>query len=123
MTTHENACVLVVEDDDDLRTTIADLLRQERVDVAEAANGIEALAWMHGHAHPVLILLDVMMPRMDGVEFRKAQLAEPDLAGIPVVLMTASTVHQPLLEACGVDEIVRKPVELEKLVSVLHRYA
>lgn len=114
--------VLLVEDDDDLRMTMAALLREEGIKVADVANGVEALAWMHAHGRPAVILLDLMMPRMDGIQFRTAQLAVPELADVPVVLMTASTVHQHLVETCGVDEVIRKPVEFEKLLGVVRRY-
>jgi CheY-like chemotaxis protein len=114
--------VLVVEDDDDLRATVADLLRDEGVEVAEVANGAEALGWMHAHGRPTVILLDLMMPKMDGMQFRRAQLAEPDLATVPVVLMTASTVHQPIIDAAGINDVLHKPLEAETLLSMVRRY-
>lgn len=114
--------VLLVEDDDDLRTTIVHLLHDDGIDVAEAANGLEALQWIGEHGRPRVILLDLMMPKMDGVEFRKAQLALPELVDVPVVLMTASTMHQPLLDASGVDAVLRKPVEYEVLLATVRRY-
>jgi len=114
--------VLVVEDDEDLRTAIADVLRDEGMKVAEAGDGVDALAWLHTHERPRVILLDLMMPRMDGIQFRTAQLAEPELASVPVVIMTASTAHQDLLDAAHVDEVIHKPVTAEKLRSVAGRH-
>ena len=114
--------VLLVEDDDDLRATVGDLLRDEGMNVAEAANGLEAMAWMHAHGRPALVLLDLMMPKMDGLQFRTAQLGDPELASVPVVLMTASAVNQGVLEPSGLDEILRKPVAAAELLSAIHRH-
>jgi len=114
--------VLLVEDDEDLRVTVAEILRDEGLEVAETSNGLEALAWLRTHRTPEVILLDLMMPRMDGIQFRTAQLSDPTLAGVPVVLMTASTIQQRVLDASGVHEVLRKPVEADQLVSKLRRY-
>ena len=118
----EEGWVLVVEDDEDLRTVIADVLRDEGMKVAEAVDGVEALTWLHAHERPKMILLDLMMPRMDGIQFRAAQLAEPELASVPVVFMTASTVHQHLLDAAHVAEVIHKPVSAKTLRSVAGRH-
>jgi CheY-like chemotaxis protein len=114
--------VLVVEDDEDLRLTIVDLLREEGIVVAGASNGLEALAWMRAHGRPRVILLDLMMPVMGGVLFREAQLADPAVADVPVVLMTASTVEAISLEVPGVEEVVRKPMPFATLLAVVRRY-
>ncbi len=113
--------VLLVEDDDDLRLTVCSLLRDEGMKVAAMANGVEALDWLHAHEPPAVILLDLMMPKMNGVQFRQAQRAEPDLANVPVVLMTASRARQHI-DAVDADDVLHKPLELEKLLSVLGRY-
>ena len=80
--------VLVVEDDADLREALFDLLESSGWKVTLAANGREALARLE-RAPVDVILLDFMMPQMDGGEFRAAQRAQPALAGIPVILMSA----------------------------------
>lgn len=117
-----NHPLLLVEDDDDLRLTVAEVLRDHGVEVVEASNGVEALAWMHEHEKPVAIVLDLMMPKMDGMQFRAAQLADPDLRDIPVVFMTASTVKQHVLDAAGAAAVLRKPVTIDELFSVLGRF-
>jgi two-component system chemotaxis response regulator CheY len=111
--------VLLVEDDEDLRTTLVEVLRDQGVDVAEAGNGLEALAWMKSHASPSVIVLDLMMPKMDGLQFRTAQLEDPALAAVPVVFMTASTITQSLLDDTGAAGVLRKPVSLEQLFAAL----
>ncbi len=115
--------MLVVEDDEDLRSAIVDVLRDKGIKVAEAGDGLDALVWLHAHERPRMILLDLMMPRMDGIQFRTAQLAEPELASVPVVIMTASTAHQKLLDDAHVDEVIHKPVSVATLLSVTGRHS
>jgi two-component system response regulator MprA len=113
------ALVLLVEDDEDLRTTLVEVLRDQGVDVAEAGNGLEALVWMKSHASPAVIVLDLMMPKMDGMQFRTAQLEDPALASVPVLFMTASTITQSLLDDVGAARVLRKPVSLDQLFAAL----
>jgi CheY-like chemotaxis protein len=82
---HTNA-ILIVEDDDALRANLAQLLVREGYLVMEAANGCQALDKLHGKRLPALIVLDLSMPVMNGWEFRKRQLQDPELAAIPVVV-------------------------------------
>lgn len=114
--------VLLVEDDEDLRTTLAEVLRDQGLHVAEAANGLEALDWLSSHAPPALVLLDLMMPKMDGMEFRAAQLADPAISGVPVVFMTASTAGKQAVEATGAAGLLRKPLAVDELLGVVHRF-
>lgn len=121
MTVATSGPLLLVEDDPDLRMTVAELLRDHGLEVAEAGNGLEAIAWMNAHPNPALIVLDLMMPKMDGLQFRAVQLADPSWARVPVVLMTASTVGQSVLEATGAAAVIRKPVTADELFSVMNR--
>jgi CheY-like chemotaxis protein len=79
--------VLIVEDDAGLRDLLSLLLRTSGYDTMTAANGMEALRRLDAR-HPSLVLLDMWMPIMDGWQFRKAQLADPAIANIPVVCLT-----------------------------------
>src|SRR5215217_6053475 len=100
--------VLVVEDDYDLREMMAQLLRSEGFEPEVAGDGVEALAKLHALPdHPHVILLDMMMPRMDGWAFRRQQEREPDLAGIPVVVVSAAPREQ--LAAISAAAVVSKP--------------
>src|SRR5688572_11919046 len=82
--------VLVVEDDRDVRESIVEVLEEEGFAVTAAANGAEAIEQLRqSTALPGLILLDLMMPQMDGLQFRDAQRQVKDWASIPVILMTA----------------------------------
>jgi CheY-like chemotaxis protein len=80
--------ILVVDDDPDLRRTLASLLADEGYGVVEAADGAEALKVLGEDASFSLILFDLVMPVMDGWQFRKAQAADPGLASIPAVAMS-----------------------------------
>ena len=89
------AGVLVVEDDGDLREALAECLRFEGYDVVEAVDGADALARLRRGARPALIILDLVMPRMDGRQLLAAMRVDADLAGIPVVLATGNATTGP----------------------------
>jgi DNA-binding response OmpR family regulator len=114
--------VLVVDDDDDLRETLAALLSASGHHVAVAANGEVALRWLANTSElPDVILLDWMMPRMDGLEFRKRQRQDARLAAIPVVLMTAAHGGRVPLDEIAADAVLHKPNSLIELLRVLER--
>jgi CheY-like chemotaxis protein len=105
---------LVVEDDETIRESLSDLLRDEGAELVTAANGREALDELRVSAPPDLILLDLMMPVMDGWEFRVAQRAEPALARIPLIAMSAD--RSAKATAIAADAYVGKPLDFEALV-------
>ena len=114
--------VLIVEDAVDLRSLLCQLFESEGYTVAQAANGNEALAMLRAATElPQLILLDLMMPVMDGFEFRQAQAADPRLAGIPVIVMTADGDTRAKQVRAGAVDSLRKPVEVEQLLEVVDR--
>ncbi len=113
------ADVLLVEDDADLREVLAECLRLEGYTVAETFDGVDALALLHSGARPALILLDLVMPRMDGRQFLRAIREEVDLARIPVVLVTG-TPPQDLSEQ--VTAILKKPFATNGLLGYVRRY-
>src|SRR5689334_13028523 len=84
------ACpVLIVEDDADLSEMMAQLLTVEGFEARTVANGREALDYLHEAKKPELILLDLMMPEMDGWEFSRRQQADPSIASLPVIVLSA----------------------------------
>ncbi|MEW5847391.1 MAG: response regulator [Myxococcota bacterium] len=116
--------VLVVEDDEELRETVNEVLRENGFQVQGASNGREALDWLKSHASDrvCLILLDVMMPIMDGRGFRLAQLADPELAPIPVVLFSA---HQDVAQMAAelrVTDFIVKPPRLDRLLDTVAKH-
>jgi CheY-like chemotaxis protein len=111
-------CILVVDDERDIRDTIAELLADEGYAVEEAGDGAEALAKARD-CHPVVVLLDLMMPGMNGWEFRARQRGDPELAGIPVIVLSALG-KVPALDAAA---YLQKPFGLEDLLSAVKRHA
>lgn len=116
------AHLLLVEDDDDLREAVAELLRLEGWEVSVARHGEEALVRLRDGARPAVILLDLMMPVMSGAEFRQAQRADPALAAIPVVLMTAVQGGRAAADELAAEGYFPKPVDLDALLGALQRY-
>jgi CheY-like chemotaxis protein len=115
--------VLLVEDDPDVRETIAEILDDEGYTVVTACDGGEGLTQLRDGLRPAVIVLDLMMAGMDGFEFRAAQRAEPQLAGIPVVVLTADRQVEEKIEELAVDAYLRKPTRLAELLAVIARVA
>lgn len=109
--------VMVVDDDDDIRETLAGLLEDEGYAVAAFATGRDALAALREGLAPRVILLDLMMPVMDGAEFRREQLADPKLAPIPVVLVTAAGLER--VDRADFPEVLRKPLKIDRVLEVI----
>jgi len=122
MTEQALSTVLVVEDDPAIREYIAFVLDDAGYAQAWAANGQEALAYLRSHPAPVLILLDLMMPIMDGRAFRAEQQRDPALAGIPVVMLTASTNGDTSARELGVAGYIPKPMLPDQIVATVARY-
>lgn len=113
--------ILVVDDDVDIRETLADLLREEGYRVLSACNGLDAMQLLQKCEHPSMIILDMMMPVMDGAEFREAQLDSPALADIPVVVFSAHGDVRELTDRLHPAGVLRKPLRLEELLTVTDR--
>ena len=114
-----DARILIVDDDMDIRATLADLLQDEGYTVSAVANGREALAYLREHLFTSVVLLDLMMPVMDGFQFRAEQKNDPQLASIPIVAMTAGWPIEP--GTIDVQEIVPKPLNLPSLLEAIRR--
>ena len=109
--------ILVVEDDEDLRDTIISALRRFGFHPVGARNGREALERLRNGPLPALILLDLMMPEMDGWRFRVEQKSDPALAATPVLVLTGD--DSPQAAAIDADLYIRKPVDLHALTSAV----
>jgi CheY-like chemotaxis protein len=112
-------CILIIEDDADVRSAIAEVLTSEGHLVAEAEDGLHGLRTARDQ-RPDLILLDLMMPIMDGWAFRAAQQADPTLADIPVVVVSAMLQDQ--VHAIGAVAHLHKPFNLVDLLEVVDRH-
>jgi CheY-like chemotaxis protein len=110
--------ILVVDDDRDIRESLQDVLELEGYAVSTARNGQEALAVARA-SRPALILLDLFMPVMDGVEFRRRQLQDPDLAQVPVVVVSAAPGVEQRVSELGVAGHLEKPLELDQLFDLI----
>ncbi|WP_437678419.1 response regulator [Sorangium sp. So ce131] len=110
--------ILIVDDDRDLRFSVAQLLEDEGYRVNEAENGRQALHVLRSAPLPDLVLLDLMMPIMSGQEFRAEQLRDPALARVPVALMTAGRIEDRLC-ALTPAAVIRKPIAADELLSII----
>ena len=115
--------ILVVEDDDDIREVVEEVLAAEgyRVDVAK--DGLDALDKLDGTGRPPLILLDMMMPRMDGETFLRALRDKPALADAPVVVISGNAAVREKARTLRAAACLVKPFELDELLGLLRRLA
>jgi CheY-like chemotaxis protein len=115
--------ILIVEDDDGVRDTLATILRDEGYAVETASNGEAALRQVAARPLPTLILLDLMMPRMDGIHFRERQLADPELRAVPVVVISARPDVARQAAELHADDFLQKPMSFEELLHVVQNRA
>lgn len=111
--------VLVVDDEADLLEVMRFVLESEGFVVETTRNGLEALSHLRGGKLPDLVLLDLMMPVMNGWEFLKEIAKAPSLAAIPIVVLTAAGVTA----VAGALEVLHKPIDLGLLVATVERHA
>ena len=113
--------VLIVEDDADLREMMAQLLTLEGYQIEAVANGREALEYLNEAPRPDVILLDLMMPIMDGWEFRKRQQNDPALADVPVIVLTALDQAQARANDLNGVDFLKKPLDFDRLLELVRR--
>ena len=111
--------ILLVEDDYDIRDAVTVVLEYEGYEVNAVTNGQEALELLHRDSDFCMILLDLMMPVMDGTQFREAQLKDPLLDRIPVVLLSAAHGLKYKAEALHVSGYIPKPPRFDELRGVV----
>ena len=112
--------ILIVEDEADIRETLKELLVLEGYQVFTASNGQEGLALLRSIPRPCVILLDVLMPVMDGNEFLAAKKDEDLIATIPVAIVTGIAEKPPLVG--GAVACIKKPIEFEYLLKFIRKY-
>ncbi len=115
--------LLVVEDDDDVREALGVLLEIEGHEVACARNGRDALGQLQAGLRPSLIILDLAMPVMGGVEFRRCQRADPALAHIPVIVLSCTDDILEQAQRLGALACLRKPLSLNRLAQLVAAHA
>jgi two-component system chemotaxis response regulator CheY len=112
--------VLVVDDDPSIQGFLAEALADEGYEVRTAGNGREALGVL-GSWLPDLILLDLMMPEMDGWVFRAAQRTMPEVAEVPVIVLSATRDLTTKVQSLAPAEVFAKPFDLERLLGTIER--
>lgn len=112
--------VLLVEDDADVSETLAGLLARFGYEVTPARDGQRALGALREGNVPDVIILDLMMPNMDGYRFRTVQQQDPLLAAVPTIVITSDA--RASKEKLGVVACFRKPFEVEALLAELDRH-
>jgi DNA-binding response OmpR family regulator len=119
--------VLIVDDDANTRQMLAALLSTQGFHAVGAEDGLEALHMLRAVRHrapdvPCLVLLDLMMPRLSGSEFRRAQLRDPIVANVPVAVMSGATDVVERSRHLGAVAIITKPIDFDVLLDVVRRY-
>ena len=116
-------CILVVEDQEDNRRIVRDLLTTTDYEVMEAENGEEALAAV-AKQRPDLILMDIQLPVMDGYEATRRIKADPALSTIPVIAVTSYALSgdEEKARAAGCDDFVPKPFSPRQLLAKIRQY-
>jgi CheY-like chemotaxis protein len=115
----ESQAILVIDDDSELRESLAFLLVLKGYEVITARDGREALQILRGGSRPCLIVLDLMMPEMDGFQFRRAQLEDPALAKIPLVLCSGHSTAPHVAQQLGAVACFEKPFDVQLLLGVV----
>ena len=114
--------VLVVEDDSTLRNAMGELLGAQGISATGAENGQVGLDLLRAGARPCLVLLDLQMPLVDGLTFRRRQLEDARIAEIPVVVMTGQPGKAQEAERLGVVLTMRKPIAPSRVLRVVEQY-
>lgn len=114
--------ILVIEDDAEVRDELCELIESAGFEVLAAANGQDGLSALRKHPHTRAVVLDLVMPVMNGATFRGEQLRDPAIAAIPTILLTGRNDVAPMgaaLEACA---WLPKPFAPDALLAILARY-
>jgi CheY-like chemotaxis protein len=110
--------VLVVEDDEGVRDALRSVLEDEGFTVTSAENGVQALEMLRAGPRPCLMLLDLMMPVMNGFDLSEQLQSDPVLCDLPVVIITAA--HAPVLPRA--IRVMRKPIRINELMAIVREY-
>jgi CheY-like chemotaxis protein len=115
--------VLIVEDHDDTRHMVQEVLELAGLSCVSAANGVQGLSALHEY-RPCLILLDLTMPIMDGWRFREEQqrLADPELARAPVLILSALSDCIEQARRLGAVGVIPKPVDIDRMVETVRSF-
>jgi CheY-like chemotaxis protein len=114
--------ILIVDDDEGFRDALAEIFKDEGYEVAMSSNGRQAIELLLGGLRPLAILLDVMMPVMNGADFRAAQLRMAEVRAIPVAVLSASGISRKEITAkFGAVEYIPKPMSAQTVLTFIER--
>jgi CheY-like chemotaxis protein len=116
----ERRDVLIVDDDPDIRDAVGESLRYEGYDVHSAADGRDALDRLEYGLRPAVILLDLMMPVLNGFDVLEALKSRPEWKSIPVVIVSANRGYEAE-DLSGAVSILRKPVNVDRLLAAVEQ--
>lgn len=114
--------ILVVDDDVDIRETMADVLRDEGYPVDAVANGFEALEYLKSRPSPCLVLLDLMMPGMNGEDLVQVLRSTPDLSEVRVAVVSAARDVRERAEKMNAVAFLQKPISLDRLLDLVQAH-
>jgi CheY-like chemotaxis protein len=114
--------ILVVEDDLDIRETVTEILREEGYEVDAVGDGLEALDYLRTQPAPRLVLLDLMMPGMNGEDLVRVLRGSPSLAGIPVAVVSAARDLEERAEKMKAVAFLQKPITLAGLLALVEAH-
>jgi len=117
--TDHRCSVLVVDDDPEVRELLRVALTADGYLVSTAPNGRDAMHHLRSHAETCIVLLDLMLPGMDGAQFRAAQLRDRSLSWIPIVIMSAALDADRRARELGARRFLRKPIDLDAVRDAL----
>lgn len=122
--TNDDPSVLLVEDEPDVRQSLREVITEEGYRVSDVADGRQALEYLRTHEPPAVVLLDLMMPVMDGYEVLRAMKQDGALARIPVVVISAAAqaTLEDVVTTGGASLCLRKPISLDALFGALKRF-
>jgi CheY-like chemotaxis protein len=113
----------VVDDDADIREALAEVLTCEGFPVHVAHNGKQALEWLEQNSGRCVVLLDLMMPVMDGRTFLRIRSADPSLSKVPVLVISADAGCRELTKTHAASGVFPKPLALDRLIAAIDNYA
>ncbi len=114
--------ILLIEDDDDFRESLVELLAAHGYQALAVAHGGEALDWLQANPPPCLILLDLMLPVMSGWEFRRLQLADGKLSAIPTIVLSGISDLAQESRRLNAIAFLSKPIDFPSLCATIDRY-
>ncbi len=115
--------ILVVEDDTSIRELLVELLESEGYEVSSAVNGLEGIRHLQNNPKPDLILVDLMMPVMDGYTFRTEQLKNDLWSTIPTVVMSAEANAKEKMKSFNITAFLSKPVDLDTILKTVASFS